>query len=373
MLKTENKFMLKAIDLAKKGRGAVSPNPLVGCVVEKRAKIVATGFHKKYGSLHAEAEALKKAGKKTKKATLYVNLEPCAHFGKTPPCVMQIINSGISCVNIGIKDPNPINNGRGIKILRKAGIKVNIGICKKKATELNLPFIKYMKKKLPFVTLKMAQSLDGKIATHNMDSKWISCEESRNLAHKMRKNSDAVMVGVGTIIKDDPLLTDRRHQTADIRPQTSGRRQPIKIIIDSMLRTPFSSRIFSKKSPAKTIIAATDLAPKHRVRKFLEKGVDVLLVSSKNKKVDLKSLMKILASRGIINILIEGGGELAASAFQEHILDKIVFFIAPKIIGGRNAKTSVEGHGVDRILKAFNVKNITVEKIGSDFLFEGYL
>lgn len=354
--------MLRAIGLATKAANATSPNPLVGCVIVKNKRIIGEGFHKKFGADHAEVVALKIAGPKAKGALLYVNLEPCMHFGKTPPCVDKIIKSGVKEVIVGMRDPNPINNGKGIKILKAAKIKVREGVCKEKAEELNAPFVKFIKKGMPFVTLKMAQSLDGKIATKTGDSKWISSDASRRFVHKLRQQADAVTVGIGTVIKDNPLLTNRL---------ASG--QPLKIIIDSKLDTPLNSRIFSKQSPAKTIIVTTNLASKDKIKKFLRKNIEILPVNSKNGRINLRALFKTLANRGIINIIIEGGGELSASALEYGIVDKILFFTTPKIIGGRCAKTAVEGEGASKVSKALNIKNMEVKKIGSDFLFEGTL
>ncbi len=349
--KDNNRYMLAAIQLGKKGLGKTSPNPAVGCVIAKHKKIVGAGFHKRFGAAHAEIGALNKAGSKARGASLYVNLEPCIHFGKTPPCVDAIIKSGIKKVFVGMHDPNPVNNGKGIKILRSAGIKVKVGVCNKWAKDLNAPFIKYITKNFPYVTLKMAQSLDGKIAARLGDSKWITCKDSRRLVHQIRQQVDAVMVGVGTVVKDNPLLTAR-----------SKDRQPVKIIVDSKLRTPLNSRIFSKKSPAKTIIAATNSAPKKRIKKLLKKNVEILPVRGKNGRVDLKALMKLLANKGLINILVEGGAELAASLLNEGLVDRVLFFVAPKIIGNKN-----------KISQALAVKGLTVKKIASDFLFEGEL
>ncbi len=349
--KNNQKYMLRAIGLAKKGLGKTSPNPAVGCVVVKGKKIVGEGFHRRFGAAHAEVEALDKAGSKAKGAYLYVNLEPCAHFGKTPPCVDAIIKSGIKQVYIGMRDPNPVNGKKGIKILRAAGIKVKEGVCRKEAQELNAPFIKYINKGLPYVILKMAQSLDGKTATRIGDSKWISSDNSRRLVHRLRRQTDAVMVGAGTVLRDDPLLT--------ARPAV---KQPVKIIVDSKLKILLNSRIFSKKSPAKTIIATTNLPPKKRIQQFQRRNVEILIANNRNGRVDLKALMKMLARRGIINILVEGGANLAASLLDKELVDKVLFFIAPKIIGNKS-----------KVNQALAVKDLAIKRIASDFLFEGKL
>ncbi len=350
--------MFRALELARKGSGKTSPNPLAGCVIVKNGKIIAEGFHRRFGAAHAEIEALNKASSRANRACLYVNLEPCAHFGKTPPCVDAIIKAGIKEVIIGMHDPNPLNDGKGIKILRAAGIKVEDGVCEKEARELNSPFIKYINKGMPYVTLKMAQSLDGKIATRTGDSKWISSENSRRLVHQLRKEADAVMVGAGTVLRDDPLLTARL-AVSSLRFAAS---RPIKIIVDSKLRIPLNSKIFSKKSPAKTIIATTNLSPKKRIRQFQKKNAEILIVNNTNGRVNLKALMKMLAKKGIINILAEGGANLAASLLDEGFVDKVLFFIAPKIIGNKN-----------RVNEALVVKNLTAKKTGKDFLLEGRL
>ncbi|MBN1405498.1 MAG: bifunctional diaminohydroxyphosphoribosylaminopyrimidine deaminase/5-amino-6-(5-phosphoribosylamino)uracil reductase RibD, partial [Candidatus Omnitrophica bacterium] len=269
--------------------------------------------------------------------------------GKTPPCTEAIIKSGIKKVYIGTRDPNPVNNGKGIHILKKAGIKVIENICEKESLALNAPFFKYMTKNLPFITLKLAQSLDGKTATKTGDSKWISCDESRRLVHKLRSETDAIMVGAGTVVKDNPLLTNRLLS-----------RQPVKIIIDSKLNIPVNAKIFSKYSPAKTIIAITKSAPKNKIKQFERKNAEIIIVKSKKGLVDLTALMKILAKKGIIDILAEGGSRLSASLLSEGFVDKVLFFIAPKIIADKL-----------KIKQVLAVKNLTVKKIGIDYLFEG--
>ncbi len=367
-MEKEKRYMLRALALAERAKGLTHPNPMVGCVIAKGNKIISEGFHTRFGAAHAEVEALKKAGQKAKGACLYVNLEPCAHFGKTPPCTDAIIKSGIKKVFIAMHDPNPINNGKGAKMLESSGIKVKSGICENQAKDLNASFIKYITKGSPFVTLKMAQSLDGKIATKTGDASWISSASSRRLVHLWRKQADAVMVGAGAVLKDDPLLTAR---TGDRNQKPKGR-QPIKIIVDSGLKIPLSAKIFSKKSPAKTIIITSKNAPKNKIRALLnKKNTEILAFDSRDGKINLKNAMKLLAKKGIINIMIEGGGELTGSALTQGIVDKVLFFVAPKIIGGRSAKTSVEGDGVGRAADALTIKNLTVEKIGPDYLFTG--
>lgn len=363
---THEKFMKLALRLALKGRGTTSPNPMVGAVVVRDGTIVGRGYHRRAGEPHAEIIALRKAHHRAQGAILYVTLEPCTHIGRTPPCTDQIIRSGIREIVIGTKDPNPINNGRGIKILRSKGIKVKIGILEEESKKLNEVFAKFITTKLPFVTVKIAQSLDGKIATRRGISKWITNDSARRHVHSLRSHVDAIMVGVETIIKDDPLLTARLSQTR-------YKKQPIKIVVDSTLRTPLHSKIFSTASLSKVIIATTKYAPKSRVEAFRHKNAQVLVMRDKDGRVSLKPLMRRLAEMEIANVLIEGGGEIIASALKEKLVDKVLFFIAPKIIGGREAITSVEGDGVEAVNRAIGLKEVKIRKFGSDILVKGYI
>lgn len=366
MRREDEKFMRLALELAKRGKGLTSPNPCVGAVIVKGGKIIGKGYHKRAGRPHAEIYALRQAGRKARGATLYVSLEPCRHYGKTPPCVNAIISHKIKRVVTAMKDPNPLNDGKGLKTLRKNGIKVESGILKDEAKKLNEAFIKFITKKIPFVTVKVAQSLDGKIATHTGDSKWITNEVAREYVHMLRGKVDAILVGVKTVLRDDPLLTARP------KDRKAGK-QPFRIILDSKLRTPLNARIFSKASSGKVIIATTRLAPKDKLEALERKNAEILIVSSKDGKVNIKSLMKELRKKDIAHVLVEGGGEAIASVIEAKVVDKVLFFIAPKIIGGRQATTSVEGSGVDRISRAIKLKEVSFENIGDNFLIEGYI
>ncbi len=349
--------------LAQKAQGLTNPNPLVGCVIVKNGKIVAEGFHKRCGMPHAEAEAIKKAGDRVKGATLYVNLEPCSHYGRTPPCTRAIINAGIKEVYAAMLDPNPLNNGRGIEELRRRGIKVKVGILEEEAKRLNEVFIKFITRRMPFVTVKVAQSLDGKIATPNGESKWISSEKSREYAKKLRAEVDAVLVGVNTVIKDNPLLN----------PESETKQKSFyKIVLDPRLRTPIKARIFSKESIGKAILATTRYAPELSIDLHAKKA-EVLICKERNRQIDLRDLMTRLAQKEIAHLLIEGGGETIASAIKAKIVDRVLFFIAPKIIGGREAVTAVEGDGVNRLAKATRISDAKVRRIGEDALIEGYI
>ena len=356
--------MKKVLELAEKGRLTTSPNPMVGALVVKNRKIIASAYHRRPGGLHAEAIALKRAGKIAKGAALYVNMEPCCHLGRTPPCAKAIIKSGIKKVFFSMIDPNPLNNGKGKKELEKNGIKVSVGLLDKEARKLNEVFIKYVTKKMPFVTIKAAESLDGKIATRTMDSKWITSEASRDYAHALRSEMDAVLVGVNTIIRDNPILTSRRNKS------------PIKIVLDSYLRVPENANIFSRKSPVLNIVAILRKTLKHKnamkkITRLGKKSVLVIACPGKNNRIDLKWLLRELAELEISRLLVEGGGDTIAGFIEQGFADRALFFIAPKIIGGRNAVTSVEGKGIDRISQAIELKDVKVEMIGRDILVSG--
>ena len=359
-----NIFMRKALELAEKGRGATSPNPMVGAVVVKKGRVIASGYHKRVGTLHAEAMALKKAGKKAKGAALYVNLEPCAHIGRTPPCTDAIIKSGIKKVYCAMVDPNPLNNGKGLRLLRKNGIPVSVGLLEGEARKLNEIFIKYIIKKMPFVTLKMAESLDGKIATKSGDSKWITSEESRRYVHRLREEADAVLVGLNTVIKDDPILTSRT------------KRSPLKVILDADFKVPENANVFSRRSPALSIVAVSKRSLDRKsaiekIKRFNKKGVLVMPLPGEGNRIDLVRLLKELAELEVAHLLVEGGGDTAAGFLEKRLVDRVFFFLAPKIIGGRDAISPVEGDGVSRVRDAIGLKNITFEKKGEDLLIKG--
>lgn len=362
MRKNHEYYMRRAMELALKAKGKTSPNPMVGAIVVKNAKIIGEGFHKQAGLAHAEIVALDEAGKKAKGATLYVTLEPCAHFGRTPPCVDRIIKSGIKEVIVGMVDPNPINNGKGINVLRQNRIKVETGFLAEELRKINESFIKYISKRMPFVTVKVAQSLDGKIATRTGDSKWITSDKSRAYAHKIRTQFDAVMVGVNTVLKDNPRLD-----------AWFSRRHPVKIIVDSQLSIPQNANLFSGKS--QVIIVTLPVRPGQETenRKLLAAKAKILEVREKDGQINLKDMMKKLAQLEITNILVEGGGMLIGSLFDDGLVDKILFFISPKIIGGKESTSSVMGKGVERVEKALRLKETKLRRFGEDVLVEAYV
>jgi diaminohydroxyphosphoribosylaminopyrimidine deaminase/5-amino-6-(5-phosphoribosylamino)uracil reductase len=362
----EDCYMGEALKLAKKGAGRVSPNPMVGAVVVKNGKIIGKGYHRFFGGAHAEINAIESAGNAVKGADLYVTLEPCSHFGKTPPCVEALINSGIRKVFIGMVDPNPFVSGKGIRKLKKAGITVKTGILDMKCRRLNESFVKHITKKEPFVILKSAISLDGKIASHTGDSKWITCEESRRFVHRMRFESDAVMVGVGTVIADDPRL--------NVRLFRKIKKEPFRVIVDSSLKIPLGSNVLKPDFAEKTIVAVSkekSVSKKSGVIKNM--GAQVIPVPVKNKRIDLKVLIRILAKKGIASILLEGGSEVNAAALEAKIVDRVMLFYSPKLVGGKKAFGMIGGQGKSLISEAIKVDDLNIRRMGTDFIVEGYV
>jgi len=356
----DEKYMRLALDLARKAKGRTSPNPMVGAVIVRDGEIVGTGYHQKAGTPHAEVHAIADAGDKTKDATIYVSLEPCSHYGRTGPCTEAIIEAGISRVVMAMPDPNPRVSGKAI--LESHGIEVTTGILEDEAQKLNEVFIKYINTGLPFVILKTAMSLDGKIATYSGKSKWITSEESRNIVHQIRNEVDAVIAGIGTVIADNPSLTTRL-------PDGNGR-DAIRIILDSHARISLESKVLNLNSTAKTIVAVTPSAPKDKTDKIRQKA-EVLIVPEKYSRIDICELMKTLGKMEITSVLIEGGSEVNASAIKSGIVDRVMFFIAPKLMGGRNAPGPIGGDGVDDPSEAIKLKDVSVTQIGEDILVTG--
>ncbi|RJR22490.1 MAG: bifunctional diaminohydroxyphosphoribosylaminopyrimidine deaminase/5-amino-6-(5-phosphoribosylamino)uracil reductase RibD [Nitrospiraceae bacterium] len=359
----DRSYMQMALKLAARGKGRTSPNPMVGAVIVKGDKVIASGHHRMAGTAHAEAAALKKAGPRAEGATLYVNLEPCCHTGKrTPPCTKTIIKAGIKEVVTAMIDPNPRVSGRGLKELRKAGIKTRTGILKDAALKLNEGFIKHITLKRPFVILKIAQSIDGKIATAAGESKWITGPEARERVHELRNEVDALLVGSGTVKADNPSLDCR----------VSGGRNPFRIIVDSSLKISLNSKVL-RYDDGKTLIATTKKADKRKLNSLLKKGIRVLLIKTKSGRVDLNCLMDELGRLDITTVMIEGGSSVAASALADRIVDKAMFFTAPKIIGGVNAIPSVGGKSPALLSEAIMLKDVQVTLLGDDMLIEGYV
>jgi diaminohydroxyphosphoribosylaminopyrimidine deaminase/5-amino-6-(5-phosphoribosylamino)uracil reductase len=361
----DERYMRLALRLARKGLGTTSPNPMVGAVAVKGKTIVGRGYHHRAGEPHAEILALRQAGTRARGATLYLNLEPCDHFGRTPPCTRAILEAGIRRVVAGMKDPNPLVSGGGIRRLRRAGVRVDVGVLEKECRELNAPFCKFITRKRPFVILKAAASLDGKVATRSGDSRWISSEVSRNYVHRLRQAMDAVMVGIGTVLKDDPLLTVRL-------PGGKKPRQPLRVIVDSRLRIPLHSQLVRTAREYPTLVAATQAASLSRRQRLAAANVEVAIIAKDVRgHVSLRGLMKELARRGVVSLLLEGGSTLNASALKERVVDRVLFFLAPKIIGGQRAPGVIGGDGTLRIKDAEPVEILKVGRIGPDILIEG--
>lgn len=352
------KYMKLAIELAKQGAGLVNPNPLVGAIIVKNNQIIGQGYHEYYGGFHAEINALKNCEVSPVGGKLYVTLEPCCHYGKTPPCTQAIIDSGISEVIIGALDPNPLVAGNGVKILEDNNIKVKIGILEKECQSLNKIFLKYIKNKIPYVVLKYAMTMDGKIATYKNKSKWITSKKTRQVAHYTRLQLMAIMVGVNTVINDDPQLTCR----------IENGHNPIRIICDSNLKTPLNSKVVQTAKKITTYIA-TSSQDINKIKTYQKYGCQIISVLRKDNHLDLRDLIHKLGNMGIDSILIEGGSQLNWSALNEKIVDEVHTYIAPKIFGGM-ALTPVSGLGVAYPFQAIKLKPYHCQLIGKDYLIK---
>lgn len=359
----DEKYMKMALNLAEKGRGHTSPNPMVGAVIVKDGRIIGQGYHEKCGGSHAEINAFDSAAESVEGACLYVTLEPCSHYGKTPPCAEKIIEKKIKRVVAAMKDPNPLVAGRGLEKLKSAGIEITSGVLEEEAKKLNEVFIKFITSREPFVHLKAAMSLDGKIATSAGESQWISCEESRKEVHELRGRYSGIMAGVQTVIKDNPSLTCR----------IGGGKNPIRIIADSRLRIPLESKVLTEQDKALTVIAATEAADKKKCLELEKRGVKVLILPEYKGHVSLKALMVELGKMDIDSILLEGGGMLNYSALEEKIVDKVSIYTAPILLGGEAAPSPIRGEGVKKLSDAVRLREMNYYLIGRDIKIEGYI
>ena len=360
-LSYDEKYMRLAMQLAGNAIGRTSPNPLVGAVIVKDNRVVGCGWHRKAGTPHAEVHALNQAGELAQGADVYVTLEPCAHYGKTPPCAKALVEAKVKNVYGGLLDVNPKVAGKGFKILEDAGIHVEYGFLQDELRKQNEVFFKWIEHKKPFIVLKVAMTLDGKIATATGQSKWITNETSRAYGYKLRDIYDGIMVGINTVIEDNPMLTAR----------VDGGKNPIRIVVDSSLRIDINANVVQDKS-AKTIVATTDKADKDKILKLQAQDIDVIVVDKdENDKVDIEKLLDILGQQNICSILVEGGATLSGSFVAKKLVDKVYFFIAPKIIGGKEAKTPVAGTGILNLQEALALKDIQIEKLEEDVLIIG--
>lgn len=362
-MEIDEKYMRLALDLAKNAEGRTSPNPMVGAVIVKNGRIIGCGWHKKAGTPHAEIHALAAAGEEARGATIYVSLEPCSHYGRTPPCCDALIKAGLKRVVVAMTDTNPKVSGRGIEKIRAAGIEVKVGVLADEARQLNEVFFKWIEQKKPFITIKSAMTLDGKIATCSGKSQWITSEKSRQYGHHLRDINDAIMAGINTVLTDNPALTTRL---------ASGGKNPIRIIVDSCGRTPLTAQLLNDEK-APVIIAVTKKAPLVQ-RQALAQKAEVLIISTdKNGHVNLAELFHLLAKKDICSILIEGGAALLGSIVEQHLSDKAYFFVAPKLIGGETAKSAVTGSGIAELKDAMQLADTSTEILdGGDILIKGY-
>jgi diaminohydroxyphosphoribosylaminopyrimidine deaminase/5-amino-6-(5-phosphoribosylamino)uracil reductase len=366
MVMPPQQYMECALSLARLAMGYTSPNPAVGAVVVKDGLAVGMGYTQPAGSEHAEIMALRQAGNKAQGATMYVTLEPCSHYGRTPPCTQAIIDAGISEVHIALLDPNPVVSGRGMSRLNEGGVKTHIGICQQEAYEINEAYIKHITTGLPFVVAKFAMSLDGKIATKTGDSKWITKEETRKYAHALRYTVDAIMVGVNTIVADNPRLTAKGCGGRG----GIGKMQPLRLVVDSKGKVPLNAHIF--EPPGGVLLAVAAPFDSAKKEKFIEAGAEIMELPAREGSVDIVELLKLLGKREIVTVLVEGGGKLLGSLFDHHLVDKVLAFISPIIIGGREA-VGVGGNGIDNVAKALRLSRVGIKSFGDDILISGYV
>ena len=358
-------FMNMALDLAAKGQGFTSPNPMVGAVVVKDDQVVGRGYHKIAGGPHAEVNALEAAGEFAKGATLYVTLEPCNHTGRTPPCTRKILELGVARVVAAMKDPNPKVAGNGAEFLKQNGVQVTTGVCEAQAQQLNEAFVKYVRTGRPFVMAKCAATLDGRIATRTGDSRWVTGESARRYVHQLRHRTDAIMVGINTIRNDDPSLTTRL-------PGLQGS-DPARVILDTHLTISPDARVLQQASAAPTILVAGLPVAGNKKRAFEKAGARVLEVALKNDLIDMNVLMEQLGAMELTSLLIEGGSRVLASAFNRAVVDKVFFFYAPKILGGDDGVPICSGPGAELMGECIGIRDIAVHRLGDDVLIEGYV
>ena len=362
MMENDKLYMQEAVALAELGRGHTAPNPMVGCVLVKDGRIISKGYHHRYGGLHAEREALAACTESTAGATAYVTLEPCCHHGKQPPCTDALLAAGISRVVVGLTDPNPLVCGKGIEILRAHGVVVEVGLMEKDLREQNRIFLKYITEKRPWVSLKVAMTLDGKIATADGDSRWVTSEEARTFVHRLRGYHSGICVGAGTVRADDPMLDCR----------LEGFDNPVRILPDSRASLSPDSRIARSAGSIRTILAHTEAAGEDRLKVLRDCGIETLPCKTRDAHVDLADMLDKLGAMRIDSILLEGGGELNASFIEQGLVDEYYFFIAPKILGGAYAKTAVGGQGFPRMADALGLRTESVKRFGPDLLIHAY-
>jgi diaminohydroxyphosphoribosylaminopyrimidine deaminase/5-amino-6-(5-phosphoribosylamino)uracil reductase len=364
IMDTNERFMKKALSLARRGLGSTSPNPVVGALVVKNGRVIGSGYHTRPGASHAEIEALSRAGDEAKGATLYVTLEPCNHYGRTPPCTEAILESGIRSTVVGMNDPNPHVRGGGCDYLRDHGVKVVCGVLEEECSRANEVYIKYVTRGRPFVTVKGALTLDGWIATHTGNSKWITNEKSRRFVHTLRKRNDAILVGIDTIIADDPELLPYLSK--------SSAPDPVRVIVDTSLRIPLKSRVLDNATSTLTIIATGSNVSTVKKGAIEERGARVIRCRTKNRQIDLNELLERLAEMSICSVLVEGGAALFSSFVRGHLVDKWYLFLAPKLLGGGDGIPFTRGHGCDKIDNCVNLQISRLKRFDDDIMVEAY-
>lgn len=363
------RFMRRALRLAAKGRGLTTPNPMVGAVVVANGQIVGSGFHRRAGGLHAEMFALQEARTRARGATLYATLEPCSHTKKrTPPCVPAIIASGLKRVVVAMRDPNPQVSGRGIRQLRRAGLLVETGCLRTEAEALNEVYTHWIRTGRPFVILKAATTLDGKIATARGESQWITGHEARRHVHRLRSQVEVILVGIGTVLKDDPQLTVR---LAGNRVSSRTARRPLRIILDSQLNIPLTARVLSGGEKSNVLVATTNAASASRIAQLRAKGIAVWVLPKQNGHVSLRACLTRLGRLGLSTVMIEGGSELNAGAIRAGLVNRVMVYVAPRLLGGQDAKGMIGGHSPVRLVKALTLAKTTIRRVGKDFLITG--
>lgn len=359
----DERFMAEAIELARRATGRTRPNPLVGCVIVRDGEIAGRGYHARAGEPHAEIAAIDDADGELSGCELFVNHEPCCHYGRTPPCTDAILDAGIERVVVGTIDPDPRVSGRGIEILRQAGVEVVCGVLKAESQRLNAPFFKYIAEGLPWVAAKWAMTLDGKIATHTGDSRWITGDAARDRVHELRDVHDAILVGTNTLLADDPRLTCRRDDGRD----------PERFVVDARLEAPLDHRVFNhRRSDASTVILTAAGADAGRRRQFEDRGVDVVAISTDDQGwLDANEMLKTISDRQLLSVLVEGGGQLLGSLFDAGLVDYAYAFVAPRLIGGQQAPTAVAGRGISTMEECLDMRSPQVEQLDSDVLVHG--
>lgn len=356
--------MRRALQLARRGQGRVEPNPMVGCVLVRGGRVVGEGYHRRFGGAHAEVEALRRAGENARGATAFVNLEPCCHYGKTPPCTEALIRAGVARVVVGMRDPFPPIDGRGIDRLRRAGVRVDLGVGETEARELNAPFVTRVTLGRPYTILKWAQSLDGRIATRTGDSRWISDAPARRVVHLLRARVDAILVGIGTVLADNPELTAR---------DVALRRLAARVVLDSQLRIPTSSRLIVTASAVKTVVFTTRTGLARNARqagRLRAAGVELIACPAHRGRVSLRFAMRRLAATGITNLLVEGGGQVSAAFVDQRLADEAMVFVSPRLIGGDGAVAALGGVGAARIKDSPPICRFAVRRVGRELLYD---